>query len=300
MELNKEAKISIVNKRDKLFSNNFEKNKEKVVQNYIEENSQNLLNNSLHDFIKDKNYENIKSIEFKNEILYFASFINSCKDYNDINILKKDIKYFFKNVNKNENTECHFNIIFNYLKKLLNIISTPEFYNQENNCKQLLKILKYFDKNMNLNLTKECNEYIAIQKNILQVYQTILMSFSKNNIDERVRSDILQLIKKIGSYPEDTNKSNLKIKANNHKDLLIINNGIKEKENKNLNDKMNLKDKNIKTYNNKIDNKQMLDKNPMNKQVINNNKLEKNNKFYYNYENIKFPPIVNNDDSYLI
>jgi hypothetical protein len=47
------------------------------------------------------------------------------------------MKDFLKN--KNENIENYFHILYNYVKKILNLISTKEFFNEKKNIEILLK-----------------------------------------------------------------------------------------------------------------------------------------------------------------
>ena len=133
----------------------------------------------MHDFIKDENYTNLKNDLFKNEIFYFASFINSCKKYDNIKELKKDIKNFFRN--KNENIEYHYNILNNFTNQILNLISSPDFFNEKENIKSLIKILKRFDKNLNSNNSRNNIKYFDIKKNVIAQYKSILDIFNKNN-----------------------------------------------------------------------------------------------------------------------
>ena len=115
------------------------KKKDKNEQKYINEYTPIILNNTLNNFIKDENYNNIKNDLIKDDIFNFASFINSCKEYNNLRELKNDIKIFFRN--KNENFENQLHIIYNYLTQLSKIISTKEFFNQKDNIQLLLKDL---------------------------------------------------------------------------------------------------------------------------------------------------------------
>ena len=115
------------------------KKKDKSEQIYINEYTPIILNNTLNNFIKDENYNNIKNDLIKDDIFNFASFINSCKEYNNLRELKNDIKIFFRN--KNENFENQLHIIYNYLTQLSKIISAKEFFNQKDNIQLLLKDL---------------------------------------------------------------------------------------------------------------------------------------------------------------
>ena len=54
------------------------KKKDKSEQIYINEYTPIILNNTLNNFIKDENYNNIKNDLIKDDIFNFASFINSC------------------------------------------------------------------------------------------------------------------------------------------------------------------------------------------------------------------------------
>ena len=269
------------NKLETKMKGNIEKIKEDFIDKII-------INNTLHDFIKDESYTNCQNDAFKEEIFYFASFINSCKTYNNIKELKKDIKSFFRN--KNENIDYHYHILYNFLKQILSIISSPEPFKQKENIKCLIKIIKRFDKNLNSDTF--CNiKYIDIKKNVINEYKSILDIFKKNNNSEHINIFIDQLTNNLESIENNLlgkKQSNISIKQKNN---IKINNEFKEKENDNLNSKIFLKNKEEKKDNNIYETKIIFNKKEKKLHVMGDKKN-------YNFENITFPPIQNSDDSF--
>lgn len=285
-----ELKIKEINNIDNKKGNDkidIDKNKNEIIQKYINQNSKNIYNNSLYKFFEDKSYENIPYNELKEEIFYFTSFINSCKDYKDINELKKDIKIFFKN--KNENTECHLYIINNFLQKLFNIISNNEFFNDLNNIKQLIKILRRFEKNLNLNIADR--KYSSIHQNIIYLFDLILEALENNYNNEKIKKYIKELTNKINYYKSCFHNMNPKTENNNK----IIYSGVKE--NKNININLTEKEKSNEIFIKK-NNEDILDNYKNSKQIANistNNK--KKDRSINNYENLKFIPFQNDKDN---
>ena len=188
------------------------KKKDKSEQKYINEYTPIILNNTLNNFIKDENYNNIKNDLIKDDIFNFASFINSCKEYNNLRELKNDIKIFFRN--KNENFENQLHIIYNYLTQLSKIISTKEFFNQKDNIQLLIKIIKRFDKNLDTNLSIKHTDYINIQEKIIDKYESILLIFAKNNPYEKINDFIANLTKKNEELKNKLNNINLIVNEN--------------------------------------------------------------------------------------
>lgn len=238
------------------------------MEEFISENSQKIINHNLYEFSKDEDFSNIPNDIFKNEIFYFAAFINSCKNYNDILEVKNDIKKFFKN--KNEDIEYHYHIINNYLKNIIEIISNNDFFNNKENMIILLKILKKIIENI---FPKNNNDLLTIQKDIIYKYKLILNILEKNNTKEKIKQIIQQFKKKIENLENEINL------INNNKDNNIVIDNIIKNDNKIYlnNDKSN-------KYKKNIINKKSPTKN------ININRGNK-----YNYENIMCPPIQNND-----
>ena len=291
MKINKNEIYNNLEKRNKIniSESKIKINKEENIKEFIGNNSKKILNNTLHDFIKDENYTTLKNDLFKNEIFYFASFINSCKKYDNIKELKKDIKNFFRN--KNENIEYHYHILNNFTNQILNLISSPDFFNEKENIKSLIKILKRFDKNLNSNNSSNNIKYFDIKKIVIAQYKSILDLFYKNNQLEHISKLIEQLTNNVISIENNLSGHKQSIIINKQNKNLLINNALKEKENNNLNSKIMLKGKNDKKDNNNL----------CETQIILNKKEKKlyviNNKKKYNYENIMFPPIQNSDDS---
>ena len=293
MKINKNEMNKNIDKRDKLNTSEtkIKINKEENIKQFIENNSKKILNNTLNDFIKDENYINLKNDIFKKEIFYFASFINSCKKYENIKELKKDIKNFLKN--KNENIEYHYHILLNFSKQLLNIISSPKFFKEKENIKSLIKILKRFDKALISSQGNDKIKYVDIKKKVISEYKAILDIFKKNNLSEQINKFIEQLTDNIITIENnflDNKKENIIIEKQNKN--ILINNCFKEKENNNLNHKIILKGKEDKKDNNLYETKIIFNKKEKKLHVINNHQKK------YNYENIMFPPIQNNDDSF--
>ena len=188
------------------------KKKDKNEQKYINEYTPIILNNTLNNFIKDENYNNIKNDLIKDDIFNFASFINSCKEYNNLRELKNDIKIFFRN--KNENFENQLHIIYNYLTQLSKIIYAKEFFNQKDNIQLLIKIIKRFDKNLDTNLSIKHTDYINIQEKIIDKYESILLIFAKNNPYEKINDFIANLTKKNEELKNKLNNINLIVNEN--------------------------------------------------------------------------------------
>lgn len=268
---------------------------EKAIQKYIDKNSPIILNNTLNNFIKDKSYNNIKNDIIKDNIFNFASFINSCKEYNNILKLKSDIKVFFRNNNKKYDNKFH--IIDNYLTQLSKIISKEEFFKHKDNIKLLIKVIKKFDKNFCSDFFNKNIEYIDIQKKIIDKYEDILITFAKNNSCEKVNDFIVDLIKNIEDLKNKLNFVSPNIYHKNNKKNLTKNINHQEKENATLNIKISGKEKISQIGNNSNNDKFIFNLNQKSRKVININKESEIKKIYnHNYENLMFPPIQNNDD----
>ena len=209
------------------------KKKDKSEQKYINEYTPIILNNTLNNFIKDENYNNIKNDLIKDDIFNFASFINSCKEYNNLRELKNDIKIFFRN--KNENFENQLHIIYNYLTQLSKIISTKEFFNQKDNIQLLIKIIKRFDKNLDTNLSIKHTDYINIQEKIIDKYESILLIFAKNNPYEKINDFIANLIKKNEELKNKLNNINLIVNENDKLNKKLLGKEKKSQINNNIN-----------------------------------------------------------------
>lgn len=209
------------------------KKKDKNEQKYINEYTPIILNNTLNNFIKDENYNNIKNDLIKDDIFNFASFINSCKEYNNLRELKNDIKIFFRN--KNENFENQLHIIYNYLTQLSKIISAKEFFNQKDNIQLLIKIIKRFDKNLDTNLSIKHTDYINIQEKIIDKYESILLIFAKNNPYEKINDFIANLTKKNEELKNKLNNINLIDNENDKLNTKLLGKEKKAQINNNIN-----------------------------------------------------------------
>ena len=177
----------------------------------------------------------------------------------------------------------------NFLKQILSIISSPEFFKQKENIKCLIKIIKRFDKNLNSDTF--CNiKYIDIKKNVINEYKSILDIFKKNNNSEHINIFIEHLTNNLESIENNLlgKKQNNIIKKHNNN--MKIYSEFNEKENDNLNSKkILLKNKEEKKDNNIYETKIIFNKKEKKLHVIKKN---------YNFENITFPPIQNSDDSF--
>ena len=165
------------------------------IKNFISNNSQSIINNNLHNFIKDKNYKNIKEDNTKNKIFFFASFINSCKTYNNISEIKKDIKKILKS--EIDNNDYYYNIIYNYLNNILEIINQKNFFDNEKNCECLLKIFKKIYNYLNINV----NEFSTIINKMVQVEREILIILIKNLIYKSISETNIILKEHINKMP---------------------------------------------------------------------------------------------------
>ena len=273
-------------------------NNEKELQKYIGENSCKILNNTLNNFISDEKFTNLNNNNIKNEIFYFTSFINSCKSYENISELKLDIKTFYKN--KDENIEYHFHIIYNYLKQMLNLITKPEFFIQNDNIEQLINILLRIVKNIDFNLHNYKNN--NIMSDIFNEFKLIL-KLSEKNIKNENKIEYIEYIEQIKYLIKDKikekDKDNIVKNMNNMNQNIMLKNNFKEKEkeNKNLNNKIYMKDKNEQSIINIYETKIVFNKDKKMKVInMNTNKVKKY-KNNYNYENIMFPPIQNTEEN---
>ena len=209
------------------------KKKDKSEQKYINEYTPIILNSTLNNFIKDESYNNIKNDLIKDDIFNFTSFINSCKEYNNLRELKNDIKIFFRN--KNENFENQLHIIYNYLTQLSKIISAKEFLNQKDNIQLLIKIIKTFDKNLDTNLSIKHTDYINIQEKIIDKYESILLIFAKNNPYEKINDFIANLTKKNEELKNKLNNINLIVNENDKLNKKLLGKEKKSQINNNIN-----------------------------------------------------------------
>ena len=111
--------------------------------NFISNNCNKLIDNNLYDFLKEENFKNM-NIKSKNKILCFSSFINSCKTYTNISDLKRDFKEILNS--KIEDFDYYYNIIYNYLNDILEIILDKQFFKEDKSHSEILEISKQFTK----------------------------------------------------------------------------------------------------------------------------------------------------------
>lgn len=253
------------NKNDKKEKNN--------ITNFIHDNSQFITNNNLYNFIKSENFGKIDNNFEKNEIFAFSTFVNSCKMYSNISELKKDIKKVLKN-KELINCDYYYNIIYNYFENILGVISADKFFENKKNVDNLNKIIKKINKYF---WTKN-NDFEGMKDKILQIQKNILKILEKNN--KGIEGITIGI---------DTMKKNIEL-INNSADNIdkisnIYKNNQEQKKNKNKFEINQLK------------------KSSKNKTQFTNNESEKKESNYkfeneekmYNYENIMYPPIKNDD-----
>ena len=278
-------KDSFYHEKQNILNNNAENNI--YISNYIFKHSQKLTNNNFNNFIKDESYKNIKNDLIKNKIFFFSSFINSCKSYNNITELRKDIETLKSPI---IDEDYYYNIIYNYLKNVLELISEKHFFEEEKNYDELLLIINKIDECLKINN----NKYYDIKNEIIIIEERIIKLLRKSNIKSKFIEKIINnTIKMLGQNIKNNNTINI---SNENKNISNINNIKKNNEyidliknDNNYNSKKDMKEreiliyydtfnknKNIFTYdNNKINNphnnKNKNDFLSINKDIYNNN-----------------------------
>ena len=218
-------------------NNNYNSN---ISSNYIYNNNQLLINDNLNEFIKEKSYKDITNKEIKDNIFFFSSYLNSCKKYNNISSLYKDLKIIFKS--EIEKEDYYSNIIYNYFNNILELVSEKGFFLGINNTVYLYKTLKKIEKHIKLN----DNSYDEIKKEIIQVQKQIINILEKfNNFEYIVKC--INSLNNIIKYIEDIDNKITQYKNNKIYENKSKNNSIKSFSN---NNKINLKNENLDFENN--------------------------------------------------
>ena len=234
------------------------------ISQYICKHSQQLTSNNLNNFIKEESYKNIKNNNMKNKIFFFSSFINSCKSYNNISEIRSDIEIILRNKIKNE--DYYYNIIYNYLSSVLELILQNNFFEEEKNFDELLIIIEKVNEYL-MNI----NNYYDIESEILIVEEKIMKILRKNNKDSKIIEKIIKIVEKnINKQKKiDFHDRNESVKKNNNE---VIN--LKKNESnaaKNMKEKTEVSNKIINLDNNKKINLYNCNKNKNDYQ--NNNKI---------------------------
>ena len=125
-----------------------ENNSHNNISKYIYDNNQLLITYNLNQFIKEKSYKNIKNNDNKDDIFYFASFINSCKTKKNIDIIYQELCLILKS--RIESQDYYYNIIYNYFRNILELISVKNFFYNKNKIDYLFKILNEIELHLNL------------------------------------------------------------------------------------------------------------------------------------------------------
>ena len=259
--------------------------------NFIYNNNQILINDDLNDFIKEKNYKAIKNKNIKDDIFYFASFINSCKTKKNILSIKKELCTIFKS--NIENEDYYYNIIYNYFNNILELILVKEFFYNIKNIdylSQILEGIEIYMKVNNDNFFEIKNEILIVENKIMEIltnniYYTFVpkcINILKNIIEsiensiEFERRKILnenKIKNLINSMKNNYNSINLKNKiSNNNKeikekeDIIIIEKSIDNEKSKKLNEnKIKSMTNSMKNYYNAIN---------LKNKMLNNNELK--------------------------
>ena len=234
------------------------------ISQYICKHSQQLTSNNLNNFIKEESYKNLKNNDMKNKIFFFSSFINSCKSYNNISEIRSDIEIILRNKIKNE--DYYYNIIYNYLSSVLELILQNNFFEEEKNFDELLIIIEKVNEYL-MNISN----YYDIESEILIVEEKIMKILSKNKKDSKIIEKIIKIVEKnINKQKKiDFHDRNECVKKNNNE---VIN--IKKNESnaaKNMKEKKEVSNKIINLDNNKKINLYNGNKNKNDYQ--NNNKI---------------------------
>lgn len=258
--------INIINYHNyKEINLNYQDNNNNIID-YIANNSQKLINNNLTKFIEDKSYKNIDNKIIKNKILYFSSFINSCKIYTNISELKEDLRTVLKQ--KIDNVDYYYNIINNYINNIYDLISDKQFFEVEKNVRKLFKIFKKIDKYLYIAQTG----FYEIKNEIMNTEIKILNLLQKYNNKQEIDACIKILNKNINKLNGNINGKN-KFDLNESKERYI---------NTNKNGNIVTEEKNLEESNIIIDFDSYKRVNP-NIYFINKNNSYKDNKI--NYEN---------------
>ena len=257
--------------------------------NYIYKNSLSIMNNFLNEFINEKSYKSLLSDNdnIKDDIFFFASFINSCKEYCNISDLLKDLDRVLKSNIDGE--DFYYNIIYNYFENIFNIIQKDRFFEEERNISYLLNIMKKIQKYMKINSNKQFFEFkdiiINVERNILKILEKYInnkgiqdcikilnildKNLNKNEINNLEENKIHK-----GSFKISYNNKHINNKKNKDSEKPKIINNEKDLEEDKIIFHFDSYNKNSNTYHSNINNKNNSLKN---KQKDNNSKQNKDN-----------------------
>ena len=294
--------------------------------NFISNNCNELINNNLYDFLKEENFKNM-NIKNKNQILCFSSFINSCKTYANISDLKRDFKEILNS--KIEDFDYYYNIIYNYLNDILEIILDKQFFKEDKNHSEILEIAKQFTKcfqfkNNNYYQIKEkifdseCQILKALKEYYIypKIFQTIdILNGNIKQLMENIKLNNQNIVNKYNYLEKEEDIDHSEI--NLHFDTYKINKPINSQNNIYNNDDSSLNNAFIgeeeeegdinysNNLNNPINNIKYSDKYEFSSNKNNWEETQKNEKHYkrkkehkkdsYNYENLMCPPIKSDD-----
>ena len=294
--------------------------------NFISNNCNKLIDNNLYDFLKEENFKNM-NIKSKNKILCFSSFINSCKTYTNISDLKRDFKEILNS--KIEDFDYYYNIIYNYLNDILEIILDKQFFKEDKSHSEILEISKQFTKYFQF----KNNNYYQIKEKIFdsecqilkilkeyyiypKIFQTIdILNGNIKQLMENIKLNNQNIVNKYNYLEKEEDMDHNEI--NLHFDTYKINKPINSQNNIYNNDDSSLNNAFIgeeeeegdinysNNLNNPINNIKYSDKYEFSSNKNNWEETQKNEKHYkrkkehkkdsYNYENLMCPPIKSDD-----
>ena len=297
----------------------------KSVANFISNNCNKLIENNLYDFLKEENFKNMNT-KSKNKIFCFSSFINSCKIYTNISDLKRDFKEILNS--KIEDFDYYYNIVYNYLNDILEIILDKQFFKEEKNHSEILEITNQFTKNFQF----KNNNYYQIKEKIFDSECQILKVLKEYYIYPKIFKTIDILNGNIKLLMENIKLNNQNIfnkykylemeedinpnEINLHFDTYKINKPVNSQNNIYNNDDSSLNNAFIgeeeegdidfsSKINNPINNIKYSDKYEFSsnknsweetqKNEKNDKRKKEHKKDSYNYENLMCPPIKSDD-----
>ena len=294
--------------------------------NFISNNCNKLIDNNLYDFLKEENFKNM-NIKSKNKILCFSSFINSCKTYTNISDLKRDFKEILNS--KIEDFDYYYNIIYNYLNDILEIILDKQFFKEDKSHSEILEISKQFTKCFQF----KNNNYYQIKEKIFdsecqilkvlkeyyiypKIFQTIdILNGNIKQLMENIKLNNQNIVNKYNYLEKEEDMDNNEI--NLHFDTYKINKPVNSQNNIYNNDDSSLNNAFIgeeeeegdinysNNLNNPINNIKYNDKYEFSsnknsweetqKNEKHNKRKKEHKKDSYNYENLMCPPIKSDD-----
>ena len=268
-------------KNEMLRDNNSHNN----ISKYIYDNNQLLINDNLNEFIKEKSYKNINNNDSKDNIFYFASFINSCKPKKSIDIIYQELCLILKS--RIESQDYYYNIIHNYFSKILELISVKAFFYNKNNIDYLFKILNEIEIYMKL----KSDNFYEIKIEILTIEKKI-NGILKNYIYYNSVPKCINVLKNNMNNIENSMKNNLNIKSSNNSnefedDEVIIHFDTHKKDTKEFNSANEYKNNKYKKKDFSKLNKAFLEDNSFySTDYCSKNNVKLNDKKYYENNNI--------------